>query len=343
MHLNVITDYVRPVRYRIGRLQDGSKHFVWVDCGFAPHRSAVHSSISDLHREWSPFHRQSMACPGIIHRSLSQSSNGAAHTEEIANVRALQRCHQQLGKKQHYAVGKFLRSMYKEFVTSNPNEVSATSSATERSLSSAQAHLAAFYAPEGRWKFEDELNWQPIPIYTLPIKDDKYLSFNSTCPRASAEHRKLIGSLQMTEGFRKHRTMLEGVSHYLGYNISQGINALWLYDILMVEKIHNLTFPVWATTYWDDLEEIEEMIFHCILNSPVYLRLRIGRCKARVLRAHCWSSCLCQCKRQLKHNNMDSGQDKTSLHAPATFRLFKQCSRHEVEETSEDVPILSSK
>ncbi|GBN31958.1 Lysosomal acid phosphatase [Araneus ventricosus] len=79
----------------------------------------------------------------------------------------------QLGKKQHYAVGKFLRSMYKDFVTSNPNEVSANSSATERSLSSAQAHLAAFYAPEGRWKFEDELNWQPIPIYTLPIKDDK--------------------------------------------------------------------------------------------------------------------------------------------------------------------------
>ncbi|GBN91654.1 Prostatic acid phosphatase [Araneus ventricosus] len=70
--------------------------------------------------------------------------------------------------------------------------------------------------------------------------------------------------------------MLEAVSHYVGYNISQGMNALWLYDILIVEKIHNLTFPEWADTYWKELEEIEAITFHYILNSPVSLRLRIG-------------------------------------------------------------------
>ncbi|CAL1280555.1 unnamed protein product [Larinioides sclopetarius] len=181
-----------------------------------------------------------------------------------------------LGKKQHYAVGKFLRSMYKDFVTSNPNEVIAISTATERSLSSALAHLAALYAPEGNWKFEDELDWQPIPIYTLPTKDDKYLSFNSTCPRARQEQRKLIGSLQTIEEYQKHKTMLKAVSQYAGFNISQGINALWLYDLLMIEKIHNITLPEWANTYWNEIKELADITFHGILNSLALLRMRIG-------------------------------------------------------------------
>ncbi|CAL1280553.1 unnamed protein product [Larinioides sclopetarius] len=181
-----------------------------------------------------------------------------------------------LGKKQHYAVGKFLRSMYKDFVTSNPVEVSAISSATERTLSSAQVNLAAFYAPEGRWKFEEKLNWQPIPVYTIPTKYDKYLSFNSICPRAEEVYLERIKAFKKTKEFRKHQRMLKTVSHYAGFDISQGINVFGLFDILMGEKIHNLTFPEWANTYWDELEEIADIYFHYILNSPVFLKLRLG-------------------------------------------------------------------
>ncbi|XP_055938078.1 testicular acid phosphatase homolog [Argiope bruennichi] len=79
----------------------------------------------------------------------------------------------EIGRKQHYAVGKFLRYLYKDFVTSNPREVYVNSSAINRCLSSAAANLASFYAPEEKWKFEEDLEWQPIPIHYLPPNMDK--------------------------------------------------------------------------------------------------------------------------------------------------------------------------
>ncbi|GBN24033.1 hypothetical protein AVEN_242393-1 [Araneus ventricosus] len=52
-------------------------------------------------------------------RLYSTDPNSAAHWPEGLGKITL------LGRKQQYAVGKFLRSMYKDFVTSNPNEVSS--------------------------------------------------------------------------------------------------------------------------------------------------------------------------------------------------------------------------
>ncbi|GBO17238.1 Testicular acid phosphatase, partial [Araneus ventricosus] len=77
------------------------------------------------------------------------------------------------GKRHHYAIGKFLRSMYKDFLTTDPKEVCANSSSLDRCLRGAAVTVAALYEPEGIWKFEDDLNWQPIPVYYLPKDEDK--------------------------------------------------------------------------------------------------------------------------------------------------------------------------
>ncbi|GBM07119.1 hypothetical protein AVEN_28679-1, partial [Araneus ventricosus] len=110
-----------------------------------------------------------------------------------------------LGKKQQFAVGKFLRSTYRDFITTNPNEVLVNSSAAERCLTSAAANLASFYAPEVRWKMDDGLNWQPIPIYYLPPYQDKFLSFKGKCPRATSEIMKQLDSEEMQELFQKYQ------------------------------------------------------------------------------------------------------------------------------------------
>ncbi|GFT08078.1 hypothetical protein NPIL_363661 [Nephila pilipes] len=69
MHLNVITNYARPiaiVRYRTGGLYDGSK---CLDFRFVPHKSTFHYSISGWNRKWYSFHRPPVDCPGNISRS----------------------------------------------------------------------------------------------------------------------------------------------------------------------------------------------------------------------------------------------------------------------------------
>ncbi|XP_076360750.1 prostatic acid phosphatase-like [Tachypleus tridentatus] len=73
-----------------------------------------------------------------------------------------------LGKQQQYELGQYLRKYYKGFLTDNPREISIRSSAKERCLESAECNLAALYKPQGYWKWNNNLNWQPMPIETVP-------------------------------------------------------------------------------------------------------------------------------------------------------------------------------
>ncbi|GBO08984.1 hypothetical protein AVEN_9220-1, partial [Araneus ventricosus] len=85
------------------------------------------------------------------------------------------------------------------------SQVLVNSSAAERCLTSAASNLASFYAPEGRWKIDDGLNWQPIPIHYLPPYQDKFLSFKGKCPRATSEIMRLRNSEEMQELFQKYQ------------------------------------------------------------------------------------------------------------------------------------------
>ncbi|CAL1291457.1 unnamed protein product [Larinioides sclopetarius] len=181
-----------------------------------------------------------------------------------------------LGKKQQYALGKFLRSMYQDFITTNPSEVLVNSSAADRCITSAAATMASFYAPEGRWKFEDDLNWQPIPIHYLPPHQDKFLRFRAKCPRATEEMAKQRNSEEIQELFRKYQVQLEVVSNYSGLNIYQGISIGYLYDAIQIEKRYNLTIPDWAHLYWEEILEISISLAQSLIKSPIARRLRVG-------------------------------------------------------------------
>ncbi|XP_055948379.1 lysosomal acid phosphatase-like [Argiope bruennichi] len=181
-----------------------------------------------------------------------------------------------IGRKQQYAVGKFLRSMYKDFVTSNPNEVLVNSSSADRCLRSAEALVAAFYAPEGIWKFEEGLSWQPIPIHYLPTEQDKYLSFASPCPRSLADSKRLYNSMQVQGIFQKHKKILDFISDQVGYNVSRGNSAFRLHDTLLIETIHNISIPEWAEQYWNEIGEVADAIYRSFFSSFTILRLRTG-------------------------------------------------------------------
>ncbi|CAL1300915.1 unnamed protein product [Larinioides sclopetarius] len=201
-------------------------------------------------------------------RLYSPDPNSAAHWPEGLGKITL------LGRKQQYAVGKFLRSMYKDFVTSNPNEVLVNSSSADRCLRSAETLVAAFYAPQGIWKFEDDLNWQPIPIHYQPTEQDKFLSFASICPRSVADSKRLYNSRQVQEVFQKHKDILDYFSSHVGYNVSRGNSAFRLHDTLLIEKIHNISIPKWAHQYWDELGEVADVTFRSFFSTPTILRLR---------------------------------------------------------------------
>ncbi|GFU28554.1 testicular acid phosphatase homolog [Nephila pilipes] len=181
-----------------------------------------------------------------------------------------------LGKKQHYEIGKYLRSMYDGFLTSDPNEVMVNSSEIDRCLMSAQANLASFYPPQGMWKFDEDINWQPIPVYYIPTRKDKYLNFGSSCPRVFRDTLKAFESKEAQQLKQEHKDMLDNISRITGVQATEEFNSLLLYDALYIEKRYNLVIPEGIEPYWDEFQEFALTALQWIYSSPNIIRLRAG-------------------------------------------------------------------
>lgn len=181
-----------------------------------------------------------------------------------------------LGRKQHYALGKYFRQMYENFATWSPNEINVTSSECDRCMKSAETNLASFFAPSPEWKFDQHLNWQPIPIYYIPKPQDKYLETDSDCPRAVVEQKRIVNSPEGQAFISKHQEMFGNLTIDSGSPITNWTSASYLHDVLFIEKKYNLSIPHWADYYWDELTNVSDLSFFWSYNSQLLHRLRAG-------------------------------------------------------------------
>lgn len=43
----------------------------------------------------------------------------------------------------------------------------------DRTLMSAEANLAGLFPPSGMQRFNPNISWQPIPVHTVPVAEDR--------------------------------------------------------------------------------------------------------------------------------------------------------------------------
>uniref|UniRef100_A0A8C7YUX7 Lysosomal acid phosphatase n=1 Tax=Oryzias sinensis TaxID=183150 RepID=A0A8C7YUX7_9TELE len=106
----------------------------------------------------------------------------------------------QEGMRQHFELGQYLRSRYKNFLNESyvRHEILVRSTDYDRTLMSAEANLAGLYPPKGEQAFHPELEWQPIPVHTVPQSEERLLSFPlGDCPR----YRQLMEETAHTKEF----------------------------------------------------------------------------------------------------------------------------------------------
>jgi len=79
-----------------------------------------------------------------------------------------------VGKGQEYALGKYLRTRYQEFLSEKyvPKEIYVLSSEADRTIMSAELCLAGLYPTENGTLWNAELQWQPVPLHTIEAKQD---------------------------------------------------------------------------------------------------------------------------------------------------------------------------
>ncbi|XP_072448027.1 lysosomal acid phosphatase-like isoform X1 [Chiloscyllium punctatum] len=155
----------------------------------------------------------------------------------------------QVGMRQQYELGQFLRKRYEDFLNSSYDrqEIYVRSTDIDRTLMSAQADLAGLYPPHGHQIFQPDLNWQPIPVHTVPLKDEKLLKFPlSNCPRYEKLLNESLNNKIIEETMKENQDFFDMLSEKS--NLKVMFNNVWkLYDTLLCEKIHNFTLPSWVT------------------------------------------------------------------------------------------------
>lgn len=150
-----------------------------------------------------------------------------------------------MGKQQQHELGQWFRRRYSQFLnnTFNVNDIYVRSSDVDRTLMSAQTNLAGLYPPKGRDVWNEDLNWQPIPIHSVSEKND-YL-IGGSVPHCVAYENALndyARSAEMLKFNGSVQPFYEYVSEHAGITINAPTALLILRDSWLCQSIHNLTY-----------------------------------------------------------------------------------------------------
>ena len=156
----------------------------------------------------------------------------------------------QEGMRQHYALGTYLRERYMpQFLNYHylRNETYVLSSNVDRAIESAQSNLAALYAPKDWQVWDSNLNWQPVPIHTIPADEDHFLDVPmESCPRFEKIDLDFHNSHEYQEYNKTIWPFLEQLSKFTGAFLTLDNNS-FIYDNLVCDQEHDLKLPSWAT------------------------------------------------------------------------------------------------
>ncbi|CAO2633765.1 Prostatic acid phosphatase [Lemmus lemmus] len=160
----------------------------------------------------------------------------------------------------------------------------------DRTLMSAMTNLAALFPPEGISIWNPSLPWQPIPVHTVSLSEDRllYLPFRD-CPRFQELKSETLQSEEFQKRLRPYKSFIETLPSLSGFP-GQDLFGIWskVYDPLYCEGVHNFTLPSWATedamTKLRELSELSLLSLYGIHKQKEKSRLQGGVLVSEILK-----------------------------------------------------------
>lgn len=183
------------------------------------------------------------------------------------------------GKLRHYKLGLWLRDRYRNLLSSTytNNEIYVRSTDVDRTLMSAESNLAGLYPPVQSDVWDPAIQWQPIPVHTVPEELDAVLAAKKSCSAFDKELKKY----KQTEEFQAYNKSLEPLYQYVTEHSGRHIDSLTtaqnIYSCLHIEDLNNFTLPEWTKkVYPEPLRSISAKSFTIKTNTPLLARLKAG-------------------------------------------------------------------
>ncbi|KAK9886479.1 hypothetical protein WA026_016762 [Henosepilachna vigintioctopunctata] len=153
-----------------------------------------------------------------------------------------------IGKNQHYNLGKWLRNRYNNFLpaTYHKSDIYVRSTSADRCLMSAAVNLAGLYPPVNSQVWNSEIKWMPIPIHSLPAKDDGLLKMGKACPEFELKYKRLLRNENFTKIDQSNAELYQFLSENLGKKIERFSDIELHYDTMRIEAEHHLKLPEWT-------------------------------------------------------------------------------------------------
>lgn len=147
---------------------------------------------------------------------------------------------------------------------------------------SVMANLAGLFPPKDSSVWNPRLLWQPIPVHTVPLSEDKllYLPFKH-CPRFEELEKETLTSEEFQNKLLPYKDFMKTLPKLSGYH-GQDLFGIWskIYDPLFCEGIHNFTLPSWATkdtmTKLKELSELSLLSLYGVYKQQEKSRLQGG-------------------------------------------------------------------
>ncbi|KAK7867403.1 hypothetical protein R5R35_003832 [Gryllus longicercus] len=170
------------------------------------------------------------------------------------------------GKMMQYQQGKFLRERYDALLGPlySPRVIEARSTDKDRTKMSALLELAGLWPPQGDQRWNPSLNWQPIPVHSVPVPEDHLLLGYSPCPGYYEKRDAVLASDEVKSQLEAlNATILyEVLTNITGLQIANPDDLQSLYSTLTAEQQFGLTLPEWSLEYYPEkLETITALSF----------------------------------------------------------------------------------
>lgn len=137
-----------------------------------------------------------------------------------------------------YELGKYLRRRYDKLIGPgySPNKVYILSSNTDRTLMSAECNAAGLFQPSSaNQQWNENIDWQPIPIHTIPLDEDYLVNQWIPCAKSDKQHDEYLQSMPVVSEFQKHSQLFKYLEENSGSKV-QNVRGFHVFaEALIIE------------------------------------------------------------------------------------------------------------